>query len=200
MNYLKQLFTPYGRWNRAKFWLYPLPIMLIFTVWILWTIAFISLQGYQQAAIQSKLEADKNTLQLQINTLEVQGLTADEISQNQDVIYIQNEITQTSKKLTHDTEQSDDEYPVFVWLLFILLYPLVIYISITSYMKRFRDLGHNPWMTILSLIPIISIVVFFYCGFAKWTQWANEYGPDPLDPNSTDNNNNESNKDSDYEL
>lgn len=66
----------------------------------------------------------------------------------------------------------------------------MLYIMFTSYIKRLHDLDKSWWMSLLIFIPFINIWLLIYCGFFKWTEWTNKYGPDPLGWNSTESNSN----------
>ncbi len=69
----------------------------------------------------------------------------------------------------------------FLSQLWSLLWWLwIIYIMFTSYIKRLHDLDKSGWMSLLILIPLVNIYIFVICGFFKWTEWTNKYGPDPL--------------------
>ena len=64
-NFLIDLFTWRWRWNRLKFWLYPL-VTLIIIIPILWTIAFISFQWYSEDAKNSKTIVDISSLSTKV--------------------------------------------------------------------------------------------------------------------------------------
>ena len=55
-NFLKDLFAWKGRWNRLKFWIYPM-VTFILILPIVWTIAYISLQWYIKDAKEANVQA-----------------------------------------------------------------------------------------------------------------------------------------------
>jgi len=119
LSWIKECFNPKWRWNRKKFWLYPLGLAIVTFIPI---IALIFLLWYIAPWV-----------------LDIIG-----------------------------------------GALIILWYIPMIIVSVLSYMKRLRDLDKNPWMTVLMVVPFISIGLLIYCGFWKWTVWENRYGSDPL--------------------
>lgn len=45
--------------------------------------------------------------------------------------------------------------------------------------KRAHDLGHTGWITLLFLVPLVSLVFWLYLGFAAGHFEDNSYGPVP---------------------
>lgn len=66
------------------------------------------------------------------------------------------------------------------WLIFMVAYIYLIYVSIAAYIKRWHDLDKSWWYTLLALVPIINLIVGIYLIFKKWTTWENQFWPDPL--------------------
>ena len=66
--------------------------------------------------------------------------------------------------------------PILVFLLFVCL--LVIYIAfiLSLYIRRWHDLGHSGWMSLLSFIPLINLVALLYLLFACGDEGMNAYG------------------------
>ena len=72
-------------------------------------------------------------------------------------------------------------------VIFFLTYAAVIYVSIVSYIKRLRDLDKNPWMALLTFVPLANIYLWIICAFFKGTEGQNQYGSNPLNLNALDN-------------
>jgi uncharacterized membrane protein YhaH (DUF805 family) len=54
-----------------------------------------------------------------------------------------------------------------------------LYISLAVFAKRLHDMGQTGWLSLLSLVPLVGIGMFFWMGFAGGKPGPNEYGPDP---------------------
>lgn len=67
----------------------------------------------------------------------------------------------------------------FGWVVF---YPLV---TVSLYIRRLHDLGYSGWLTLLSLVPLASMVLFLYLLFAPGKNDGNKYGA-PLSPRKFD--------------
>jgi uncharacterized membrane protein YhaH (DUF805 family) len=66
--------------------------------------------------------------------------------------------------------------------MLLLMYAAMIpgaYISLAVFAKRLHDMGYTGWLSLLSLVPLVGIVMFFWMGFAGGKEGPNEYGPDP---------------------
>lgn len=78
---------------------------------------------------------------------------------------------------------------VFLWekedspislLFFALLYFGWIWLKITTTVKRFHDLNEK-WNKIIWLfVPVINIYYTFLLPLKKWTNWTNQFWPNPL--------------------
>lgn len=74
----------------------------------------------------------------------------------------------------------------------IILSIFVLYLYFLIFIKRLHDLNKSWWMSLLFFIPIIwRIWLIIICWFFKWTEWQNQYWPDPLWVASLVNWNNE---------
>lgn len=51
--------------------------------------------------------------------------------------------------------------------------------------RRFHDLGHSGWFTLLILIPIVGLIISLYPLFKTGNKVANQYGPPTIDQNLT---------------
>ncbi len=66
-----------------------------------------------------------------------------------------------------------------------LLYSLFVLIpGIAVLIRRLHDTGKSGWMILVSLIPIAGPIWLLVLLVTEGTKGANEYGPDPKDPNS----------------
>lgn len=52
-------------------------------------------------------------------------------------------------------------------------------ISIANGTKRLHDLGHNGWLQLLLLIPMINVGMGIYMAFFEGQRFDNQYGPSP---------------------
>ena len=166
--FLKDLFSYKGRWNRLKFWLYPLAIQLPIMVILLGSISTFSLQGYQEQAMNAKM----NAIEQQLETIAA-------IWWEEDTTQLQMELQETKKMLAETPGTPGGMSSIFL-VIVGLLYIVAIYVSIVTYIKRFHDLWKSGWYTLIMFIPFISILGIIWLGFFKWTAGPNQYGPDPL--------------------
>ena len=166
--FLKDLFSYKGRWNRLKFWIYPLAIQLPIIVILLGGISTVSLQGYQEQAIEAKAKA----IEQQLETITVAWL-------EQDTSELEMELEKTKQMLT-ETPGAPGGMSSILMVVLGILYIITFYVSIVTYIKRFHDLWKSGWYTLIMFIPFISILGIIWLGFFKWTSGPNKYGPDPL--------------------
>jgi uncharacterized membrane protein YhaH (DUF805 family) len=80
-----------------------------------------------------------------------------------------------------------------IWIMILILYILLIWVSIMSYIKRLHDLDKSGWMVLLLFVPFVSIYLFIICGFLKWTSWKNRFWDNPLWNSEKKIENNDSN-------
>lgn len=69
-------------------------------------------------------------------------------------------------------------------VLLLVLLPASLTVSWTTWavsVKRAHDRGHSGWITLLFLVPLVSLGFFIYLGAAQGDLSANEYG-EPLLP------------------
>lgn len=57
-----------------------------------------------------------------------------------------------------------DPYSTLSNLVFILVVPTLLYLSVAIYVRRARDLGWNPAMLLILLIPVVSFVGLILLG------------------------------------
>lgn len=168
-NFIKDLFSYKGRWNRLKFWLYPLAIQLPIMIVIIWSVSTATFQWYMQDATEAKVNAIENQLE---------AIAAAWLEQN--TAEIEKELQEARSMLSESTNEAPQAFSVIAMLVMGILYILSIYVQIVTYIKRFHDLGRSGWYCLLAFIPFISIIALVWAGFFRWTSGPNKYGPDPL--------------------
>lgn len=65
-----------------------------------------------------------------------------------------------------------------------VIWGLSIAVGIILARRRLHDLGQNGWLSILVLIPLVSLFFWLWMIFAPGDSQSNEYGPAPA-PNTT---------------
>lgn len=171
-DYLKDLFTWKWRWNRSKFWIYPLlyliPILLL-------TIADISYEWYNEEAKEAYISSEEFNLANYIYEQELIWKTEEEINKLPEVIEIKNNIE--NKK--NETELDTTVLTPFS-LIILILTILYLWISTVAYIKRLHDLNKSGLYVLITFMPFISIILLIYCGFFRWTPWKNRFWENPL--------------------
>lgn len=66
--------------------------------------------------------------------------------------------------------------------IFVLLYLIATPITIIAGIKRLKDTDNNPWMILLTFVPVLGMIMALYMLFAEGTIGPNKYGPDPKRP------------------
>jgi hypothetical protein len=61
-------------------------------------------------------------------------------------------------------------------LVFVIVYLVLVVYGWSLYIRRWHDLGHSGWMSLLQLIPVVNFFVLLYLIFAKGDEGANQYG------------------------
>jgi uncharacterized membrane protein YhaH (DUF805 family) len=85
--FFRELFTWNGRWNRLKFWLYPLTLIIPFFL-IMTTISFMSLSWYTDQASELKVSSDISLIVSKINILSARWINIESIKgENNDINY-----------------------------------------------------------------------------------------------------------------
>ena len=167
--FLKDLFSYKGRWNRLKLWLYPLVVTLPIMLLVLFAISLTSLQWYKLQAIEAK-----------VSTLESQIATSQSIAPEGDYSSLSEELGEAKQLLLEESEGYSPDMNPILMILVSIFYIIAIYVGIVSYIKRFHDLGKSGWFTLFMFIPFVSIIFTIWIYFFKWTPGENQYGPDPL--------------------
>jgi len=154
---LKDLFTWSWRWNRFKFWIYPFAWIGISLILLLIIFILSSLINYwTQSLLSENIIPNANALSFWNTKVEELPIQSADIVIQSIIFYV------TS----------------FLYLLAILI--PTIWLSIWAYIKRLHDLDKSGWMSLLMIVPLANIYLFIICGFFKWTEWTNKYGPNPL--------------------
>jgi len=66
-----------------------------------------------------------------------------------------------------------------ILLLAFIFYVPATWILISSYIKRWHDLGKSGWMVLIQFIPVINVLIFIYLGAAAGNTYSNKYGEPP---------------------
>lgn len=61
---------------------------------------------------------------------------------------------------------------------YVMLLPLYLVIVLLA-TRRLIDIGHSRWWSVLMLIPVVSVIPYFYLLFKGGDEQANDYGPPP---------------------
>lgn len=61
-------------------------------------------------------------------------------------------------------------------MLFGILLLVMAVFALSFYIRRWHDLGHSGWMSLLQLIPLVNLLVLIYLLCAKGEEGANAYG------------------------
>lgn len=181
IDFIKDLFSFTGRWNRLKFWLYPLVISIPLFFVVIGITATMSLQGYTLEAMKS-LESN---LERQIGLMQEiwiqDGLSPQEIQSTQDYINLSHQLKETREKVERQKSSTPSWTIMVIFQIFTLIwYILYCYIRTVAYIKRLHDLWKSGWLSVLTFVPLISIGMLIWCGFFTGTSWENQYGDNPL--------------------
>jgi hypothetical protein len=60
----------------------------------------------------------------------------------------------------------------FHLLLVIVVAAVVAVVTVVPYWQIFRKAGFNPWLSLLMLFPLVSLIAIFWLGIAKWPERA----------------------------
>lgn len=47
----------------------------------------------------------------------------------------------------------------------LAVFVVILYSTICVYIKRFRDTGFSPWLTLLILVPVVNLITFIFLIF-----------------------------------
>lgn len=178
--FLLDLFTWKGRWNRLKFWIYPLALIFIIFP-LLAFMPYLSFDWYTPEAKMAKYNSDQSNLERLITVETIQWKSIDDINNDPFVINLRNDIELFEQEnIISENKSSSNSIGWFLLIFFMWIQVLWAYIWITTYMKRLRDLDKSPWMSLLLFVPFANIYLWIICGFFKGSEGENRFGPDPL--------------------
>jgi uncharacterized membrane protein YhaH (DUF805 family) len=179
--FIKDLFTWRGRWNRLKFWIYPL-VSFVLILPIIWAISFTSLSWYTQGAKQAYLVSKEKSLETYISIQKTNWTKIEDINNDPKVIKLKNNIEQTKNDLKESTDHFslNNILQMLLRIFWLIAYLAVVWISIAAYIKRLHDLDRSGWLILIAIIPLVNIWLLIYCGFFKWTPWKNKFWDNPL--------------------
>jgi uncharacterized membrane protein YhaH (DUF805 family) len=161
IDYLKDLFSWNGEWTRFKFWVYPLPILIVLLI----ISSFIAATWFVWYTNESKklfiITTESNIEQL--NEMSELG-----VPWFGNVLQMQAEVDAMKAEIVKNPyiEPNNSLISILRAVLWILGIAYM-YIYIAAYVKRLRDLWKSPWMVLLMLIPIANIYLFIICGFFR---------------------------------
>lgn len=69
----------------------------------------------------------------------------------------------------------------------VIIYATMLPVSVCLAIRRLHDLDRSGWFYLTSLVPVVNVILGLYLLFAKGTDGANQYGPDPLGPENAAN-------------
>ena len=58
--------------------------------------------------------------------------------------------------------------PSHLLLLFFVVLPIALLITIPPYWMIFKKAGFSPWLSILTLVPLVKWIVLWIVGFSQW--------------------------------
>ena len=73
----------------------------------------------------------------------------------------------------------DSGMGVGVIISLIIVYIIPIILSFILAIRRLHDLDKSGWLSLLFIVPLVNLVMFFYLLFAPGTKGENEYGKQP---------------------
>jgi heme/copper-type cytochrome/quinol oxidase subunit 4 len=53
-------------------------------------------------------------------------------------------------------------------MMHLLGFILVIIVAVIPFWKICERVGHSPWLSLLTLVPIINIIFIYYVAFGEW--------------------------------
>lgn len=154
---------------------------------ILGFVSFYSLQWYSQEAKQAYVMSEENQIERYIMTEELKWKTKEEINNYPEIIERKNNIENTKKEIElYKSTLGNSTLLTLIPIIVVIFVFIILWISTTAYIKRLHDLNKSGWLVLINFIPFISLILFIYCGFFKWTSWNNRFGPNPLGLNNDD--------------
>jgi hypothetical protein len=58
--------------------------------------------------------------------------------------------------------------PLHLLFLFFVLGPIALLILLPPYWMIFKKAGFSPWLSILTLLPLVKWIVLWVVGFSEW--------------------------------
>ena len=153
--FIKDCLSYKWRWNRKKFWLYPIWFTLIFLI-PLFIILTLSSLGQFWLWVTNAINIETTW----IDSMNNYDSNRNSYESNSNILFY---ITTT-----------------LFFIIIVTMYIWITYVSIVSYIKRLHDLDKSGWFTLLIFVPFANIYIFIICGFFKWTNWENRFWNDPL--------------------
>jgi hypothetical protein len=58
--------------------------------------------------------------------------------------------------------------PYHLLILLFIIGPIALAITIPPYWMIFKKAGFSPWLSILTLLPLVKWIVLWVVGFSEW--------------------------------
>jgi hypothetical protein len=52
----------------------------------------------------------------------------------------------------------------------LLLITILGFVVLAPFWQIFKKAGFSPWLSLLTMIPFVNLVVFYYVAFARWPE------------------------------
>ena len=72
-----------------------------------------------------------------------------------------------------------DSAPMVVGGVLVIAYVLTVVFAIIFMIRRLHDLNWSGWLSVLTIVPLVNIVIAIPCLFFRGTNGANNYGSPP---------------------
>ncbi len=181
INFIKELFSFKWRWNRLKFWIYPLVVYLLAIIPVVFIVISMSAQEHSNKAKEVLIKSNEMQIQMAIDSANIEWKTQEQINNSPELIKMKQETQKLKEEMIASWSKNYEWSSTFYMI--ILLIPFIIislWVSLAAYAKRLHDLDKSGWWALISLIPYISIILLIYCGFFRWTAWKNRFWDNPL--------------------
>ena len=63
----------------------------------------------------------------------------------------------------------DQGMGISIWqLLALVIYPLMIFILVLPFWRITAKAGYNPWLSLLTIIPVVNLIFLYFIAFSNW--------------------------------
>jgi len=70
-------------------------------------------------------------------------------------------------------QRKTQEKPMFEGLfqpVHLLLISILGFVVLAPFWQIFKKAGFSPWLSLLTMIPLINLLVLYYVAFARWPE------------------------------